>query len=125
MSSARRGRTLGLNVLTERGYQVDCYEKSDRVGGHWNTDYDALHLITSRDMTHFEGFPMPAEYPHFPRRDQIRDYIASYARARGHDKRISFDTEVLSVTPVDTDGPPDRRGGTSRPPAAPAPTTAC
>ncbi|MGV9865166.1 flavin-containing monooxygenase [Rhodococcus koreensis] len=99
-----------LNVLTERGYQVDCYEKSDRVGGHWNTDYDALHLITSRDMTHFEGFPMPAEYPHFPRRDQIRDYIASYARARGHDKRISFDTEVLSVTPVDTGGPTGSAG---------------
>ena len=73
-----------LDVLKGRGHQVDCFEKSDRVGGHWNTDYDALHLITSRDMTHFEDFPMPAEYPHFPRRDQIRDYIASYAQARGH-----------------------------------------
>ena len=28
----------------------------------------------------FEGFPMPEHYPHFPRRDQIRDYIASFAR---------------------------------------------
>ncbi|MFD7504338.1 flavin-containing monooxygenase [Streptomyces sp. NPDC059850] len=94
-----------LNVLTERGYEVDCYEKSDRVGGHWNTDYDALHLITSRDQTTFEGFPMPEDYPYFPRRDQIRDYIASYARTRGLERRISFNTEVVSVTPVETEGP--------------------
>ena len=78
-----------LDVLTGDGHQVDCFEKIDRVGGHWNTDYDALHLITSRDLTHFEGFPMPAEYPHFPRRDQIRDYIASYAQTHGHDQRVS------------------------------------
>jgi len=55
-----------LEQLREAGYDVDCYEKTDRVGGHWHTDYDALHLITSRDMTHFEDFPMPADYPHFP-----------------------------------------------------------
>jgi hypothetical protein len=94
-----------LDVLTQRGFDVDCYEKSDRVGGHWNHDYDALHLITSRNQTIFEDFPMPRDYPHFPRRDQIRDYIASFAKARGHDQRIMFNTEVLSVTPVETDGP--------------------
>ncbi|WP_159706603.1 NAD(P)/FAD-dependent oxidoreductase [Arthrobacter sp. 18067] len=94
-----------LNALSEEGHEVDCFEKSGLVGGHWNTDYDALHLITSRNQTTFEGFPMPEEYPHFPRRDQIVKYIASYANARGHDKRISFNTEVLSVTPVKTNGP--------------------
>ncbi|MEV7087434.1 NAD(P)-binding domain-containing protein [Streptomyces sp. NPDC093085] len=89
-----------LDVLTAAGHEVDCYEKSDRVGGHWNTDYDALHLITARDQTVFEGYPMPEDYPHFPRRDQVRDYIAGYAGARGHDRRITFNTEVLSVTPA-------------------------
>jgi cation diffusion facilitator CzcD-associated flavoprotein CzcO len=93
-----------LDVLISRGYQVDCFEKSDRVGGHWNTDYEALHLITARDMTHFEDFPMPAHYPHFPRRDEIRDYIHSYSTARGHDDRIQFGTEAVSVAPIDTDG---------------------
>jgi hypothetical protein len=101
-----------LEVMTSKGHRVDCFEKSDRVGGHWNTDYDALHLITSRDLTHFEGFPMPAGYPHFPRRDQIRDYIAAYARTHGHDQRVSFGTEVLSVVPVDTDGPVGSAGWT-------------
>lgn len=95
-----------LQQLREAGYEVECFEKTDRVGGHWHTDYDALHLITSRDMTHFEGFPMPADYPHFPRRDQVRAYIESYARHHGHYELINFNTPVLSVTPVPAgDGP--------------------
>ena len=94
-----------LHQLRAAGYDVDCFEKTDRVGGHWHTDYDALHLITSRDMTAFEDFPMPADYPHFPRRDQIRRYIESYARARGLYQIIQFDTAVQSVVPVPTDGP--------------------
>jgi cation diffusion facilitator CzcD-associated flavoprotein CzcO len=93
-----------LHQLRAAGYDVDCFEKSDRVGGHWHTDYDALHLITSRDMTAFEDFPMPADYPHFPRRDQIRTYIESYARARGLYDIIQFNTGVHSVVPVETDG---------------------
>ncbi len=95
-----------LQQLREAGYEVECFEKTDRVGGHWHTDYDALHLITSRDMTHFEGFPMPADFPHFPRRDQVRAYIESYARHHGHFEMIHFNTAVESVTPVPSgDGP--------------------
>lgn len=93
-----------LQQLRQAGHQVECFEKSDRVGGHWHTDYDALHLITSRDMTHFEDFPMPAEYPHFPRRDQVRAYIESYAAHHGLYDVISFDTEIVSVSPEPSAG---------------------
>src|SRR5215475_13327129 len=89
-----------LHQLRAAGHQVDCFEKTDRVGGHWHTDYDALHLITSRDMTSFEDFPMPASYPHFPRRDQVRGYIESFAEHHGIYDLITFEIEVLSVTPV-------------------------
>lgn len=98
--------------LRAAGYDVDCYEQSDRVGGHWNTDYEALHLITSRDTTGFEGFPMPEHYPHFPRRDQIRDYLQAYARHTGVDLVIRFETRVASVVPITTDGPIGSAGWT-------------
>lgn len=94
-----------LQQLREAGHDVDCFEKTDRVGGHWHTDYDALHLITSRDMTGFDGFPMPADYPHFPRRDLVTSFIESYARHHGHYDLIRFGTEVRAVEPVATDGP--------------------
>lgn len=92
-----------LQKLRAAGYDVDCYEKTDRVGGHWHTDYDALHLITSRDMTHFEDFPMPGDYPPFPRRDQVRAYLESYAEANGLYDVIRFEMAVASVQPLETD----------------------
>jgi cation diffusion facilitator CzcD-associated flavoprotein CzcO len=101
-----------LQQLRNAGYDVDCYEKTDRVGGHWHTDYDALHLITARDQTFFEDFPMPADYPHFPRRDQVRAYIESYAKHHGHYDIIRFNTAVKSVTPIATDGPVGSAGWT-------------
>lgn len=101
-----------LQKLREAGHDVDCYEKTDRVGGHWHTDYDALHLITSRDMTHFEDFPMPSEYPHFPRRDQVRTYLESYAEANGLYDIIRFNTAVVSVVPIPAAGPTGSAGWT-------------
>ena len=101
-----------LRQLRDAGYDVDCFEKTDRVGGHWNTDYDALHLITSRDMTGFEGFPMPSDYPHFPRRTQIRDYLNAYADEAELRDGVTFSVEVESVVPVATDGPVGSAGWT-------------
>ncbi|WP_449278357.1 flavin-containing monooxygenase [Leucobacter sp. GX24907] len=94
-----------LQQLLKAGFDVDCYEKSDKVGGHWQHDYDALHLITSRDMTHFEDFPMPADYPHFPSRKQVVAYLESFAKAQGYYDKIQFNTAVESVDPIETDGP--------------------
>ena len=44
-----------LQVLLDEGFSVDCFERSDRVGGHWHSDYESLHLITPRDSSGFEG----------------------------------------------------------------------
>jgi len=45
---------------------------------------------------------MPADYPHFPRRDQVRSYIESYAARHGFYDVINFNTEIVSVTPETT-----------------------
>lgn len=103
----------GLSAIQElrvAGYDVICYEQTDRVGGHWHTDYEALHLITSRDMTSFDGFPMPEHYPHFPSRDQVREYIESYADARDLRPLIRFGTTVVSVEPNPGAGRPGATG---------------
>ena len=93
-----------LQVLHDEGFAVDCFERGDRVGGHWHTDYECLHLITPRDSSGFEGFPMPAEYPLFPSRDQMRDYILGFAARHGLGSRIRFNTAVSSVRPLDPRG---------------------
>ena len=55
------GSGLGaMEVLQRHRLSFDCFEQSDRVGGHWHTNYESLHLITSRDLSGFAGYPMPA-----------------------------------------------------------------
>jgi cation diffusion facilitator CzcD-associated flavoprotein CzcO len=93
-----------LQVLLDEGFSVDCFERSDRVGGHWHTDYECLHLITPRDSSGFEGFPMPAEYPLFPSRDQMRDYILGFASHQRLEAHIRFDTKITAVRPLDASG---------------------
>src|SRR5918999_1132331 len=93
-----------LQVLLDEGFSVDCFERSDRVGGHWHSDYEFLHLITPRDSSGFDGFPMPSDYPLFPSRDQMRDYIMGFAAQHGLGLHIRFNTAVTSARPLDGNG---------------------
>ena len=112
-----------VKTLAESGREVDCFEQSDRVGGHWNTDYDALHLITSRDVTGYEGFPMPADYPLFPSRDQVLAYLNAYADHFALRQHIRFLTGVAPSSRSRRRGRSDRPAGSSRPPTAGRSTT--
>jgi cation diffusion facilitator CzcD-associated flavoprotein CzcO len=93
-----------LKTLLDEEFSVDCFEKSDRVGGHWHTDYEALHLITPRDSSAFEGFPMPADYPVYPSRDQVRDYMLAYAAAFDLHRHIHLNTAVEHCVPPGQNG---------------------
>jgi hypothetical protein len=99
-----------LKAMLDAGHEVDCFEMSDSIGGHWNHDYDALHLITSRQVTGFAGFPMPDDWPLFPHRDQMLEYFHRYADAFGLRPHITFNTAVDKVEPLPTSGPTGSAG---------------
>lgn len=83
----------------------DWYEKNDDVGGNWlNGVYDSTHIISSRDTTAYREFPMPADYPDFPSRTQILNYLRAYAEHFGLREHIRFNTEVSRVRPLNRDG---------------------
>jgi cation diffusion facilitator CzcD-associated flavoprotein CzcO len=63
-----------------------------------------LHLITPRDSSGFDGFPLPADYPLFPSRDQMRDYVLGFAAQHGLGSHIRFNTAVTGVRPLDETG---------------------
>jgi cation diffusion facilitator CzcD-associated flavoprotein CzcO len=60
-----------VKALVDEGLEVECFERSDRVGGNWvfgnknghNRIYRSLHINTSRQRMQFDDFPMPADYP--------------------------------------------------------------
>jgi dimethylaniline monooxygenase (N-oxide forming) len=96
-------------ALHERGFDFDCFEKSDRVGGNWvyknrngmSSAYRSLHINTSRDRMQYPGFPMPKSYPDFPHHTQIAAYFDAYVDHFGFRERITFETAVERAAPAD------------------------
>src|SRR5215211_5786790 len=91
-----------VKALHERGFEFDCFEASDRVGGLWvyknsngmSAAYRSLHINTSRARMEYADFPMPATYPDFPHHTQIAEYFDAYVDHFGFRDRITFDTRV-------------------------------
>ncbi|GHE09445.1 flavin-containing monooxygenase [Klenkia taihuensis] len=90
-----------VRVFRDAGHEVVAYERGDRAGGHWHTDYEALHLITPRDVSCFDGVPMPSSYPLFPSREQVVAYLDAFAADHGLLEHVRLGTEVTAVTSPD------------------------
>jgi len=91
-----------LKALVEQGFDVTCFEASDRVGGNWvfenkngmSACYRDLHINTSRDRMEYSDFPMPRDYPDYPDHRQIAAYFDAYVDHFGIRDRIRFETRV-------------------------------
>jgi hypothetical protein len=92
-----------IKVLRDKNVHVECFERSNRVGGHWQNDYEALHLITPKSTSGFEDFPMPEACAIYPSREEICKYMESYAAHFNLTDYITFNAEVSAVTPVGQD----------------------
>ena len=89
-----------MRALIAAGRDFDCFEATDRVGGHWHTDYDGLHLITPRSGSGFSGDPMPEAWAHFPRRAQMVEYLEGHADRFDLRSRVTFQTRVERLAPI-------------------------
>ncbi|KAA0024094.1 flavin-containing monooxygenase [Antrihabitans cavernicola] len=92
-------------AYADLGLDYDHVEATDAIGGNWSHGvYDSTHLISSKRITEYADYPMPDDYPDFPSAAQMREYLRSFARTFGLDRRISFDTLVTDVSPLDESG---------------------
>ncbi len=93
------------NLLQAGITQVVCFEKNDRVGGNWiysskasdSSVCETTHIISSKKMSEFADFPMPADYPDYPSHRQVLSYFESYATHFGLMPYIRFNTPVRRV----------------------------
>lgn len=90
-------------ALVRHGIDYDHFERHTDVGGVWDQQnpgsamYDSAHMISSRTMSGFMGFPMPENYPDYPGHRQIHAYLRSFADAYGLRDRIEFGRSVVSA----------------------------
>src|SRR3981081_3913349 len=74
------------------GLNVTVLEKADNVGSVWRRHYDRLHLHTDRKHSGLPGLVMPRTFPLYPAREQVVEYLESYAAH--FDIRPVFNTTV-------------------------------
>jgi thioredoxin reductase len=70
-------------TMGAKGLKVAVLEKADNVGSSWRRHYDRLHLHTDRNHSGLPGMNMPRDYPLYPSRAQVVDYLESYAARFG------------------------------------------
>ena len=75
----------------QAGIPFTLYERGDKVGGNWVFDdvtghssvYENTHIISSKTLSSYEDFPMPASYPDYPSHRQVQAFFEDYARHFG------------------------------------------
>jgi cation diffusion facilitator CzcD-associated flavoprotein CzcO len=87
-------------TMRAAGLEVTVLEKADSVGAVWRRHYDRLHLHTDRNRSGLPGLAMPKTYPTYPSREQMVEYLESYA-ARFDIKPVFHAT----VSRIQRDGP--------------------
>jgi cation diffusion facilitator CzcD-associated flavoprotein CzcO len=70
-------------------------EQNERVASSWGRHYDRLHLHTDKNNSELPFMSFPGEYPRFPSRLQVIDYLHSYAEK--FDLDIWFNQHVISA----------------------------
>jgi cation diffusion facilitator CzcD-associated flavoprotein CzcO len=87
--------------ISGQGLAPVVYEENAGVGGNWrygapgSAVYRSTHLISSKRMTAFRDFPMPADWPPYIGHEQALAYLESYAERFGLLPHIRFDTRVV------------------------------
>jgi putative flavoprotein involved in K+ transport len=66
--------------LQRRGRRFVILEANARVGDSWRRQWDTLTLYSPAQYDSLPGLPFPAKRWTFPGKDQVADYLESYAR---------------------------------------------
>lgn len=99
-------------VLRSRGIPFQGYEIGSDIGGIWrfrndsgrSPAYRSLETNTSNHRTAFRTFPMPRGPARYLHNAELLAYFESFAEAFDLRDRFRFRTEVVRVTPTDTEG---------------------
>jgi putative flavoprotein involved in K+ transport len=77
------GGQAGLSVgyyLAKRGLPFLILDANERIGDAWRNRWDSLRLFTPARYAGLPGLPFPGRGDAFPTKDDMADYLQSYAK---------------------------------------------
>jgi putative flavoprotein involved in K+ transport len=80
IGGGQSGLVMGYH-LSRRGLPYAIIDANDRIGDAWRNRWDSLRLFTPNRLNGLPGMPFPGGYHWgFPSKDEMADYLESYAR---------------------------------------------
>lgn len=77
------GGQAGLSAgyhLAKRGQSFVILDANDRIGDSWRLRWDSLRLFTPAKFNGLDGMPFPAAPNDFPTKNDMADYLETYAQ---------------------------------------------
>src|SRR5215207_173601 len=79
IGGGQAGLTTGY-YLKQQERDFVILEANERIGDSWRTRWDSLRLFTPARYDGLPGMPFPAPSHTFPTKDEMADYLETYAR---------------------------------------------
>jgi putative flavoprotein involved in K+ transport len=93
------GGQAGLSVgyhLQQQGRNFVVLDTNERIGNAWRKRWDSLRLFTPARYDGLPGMPFPASSHIYPTKDEMADYLGSYAARFGLPVRTGVKVDGLS-----------------------------
>jgi putative flavoprotein involved in K+ transport len=78
VGGGQSGFAVGYH-LARRGLPFVILDASERIGGAWRNRWDSLRLFTPNRYNGLPGMPFPGPPHSFPTKDEVADYLETYA----------------------------------------------
>jgi putative flavoprotein involved in K+ transport len=78
IGAGQAGLVTGYH-LRKRGRPFLILDGNARIGDQWRAQWDTLRLYTPRKYDGLPGMPFPGTHWSYPTKDEVADYLASYA----------------------------------------------
>lgn len=82
--------------LSRRDLPYKIIDANERVGDAWRNRWDSLRLFTPNRLNQLPGMPFPGYHWGFPSKNEMADYLESYART--FDLRVETGVRVERLT---------------------------
>jgi len=99
VGGGQAGLTAGY-YLTRAKIPFVILHASARVGDSWRERWDSLTLFTPAVYSALPGLPFPGDPEHYPRKDDVADYLEQYALT--NELPIRCDSPVSSLEPAES-----------------------
>ncbi len=81
--------------LRQEGVRFRLFDRAPRIGDSWRRRYDSLVLFTPRAYNSLPGVPMTGAPDGYPGKDEIADYLETYAHSFGF--AVSLDEGIARL----------------------------